>query len=203
MGARLCHLWPSQGAPSPPPRAFGCACAIPGRTQRGSRCALRARLGCAPVPCQCGPWHSQGAPSRPGVRLRYPRAHPRGQDVRLGGAPVRPCRCEPWHSQQPRRAFAPPGAPALSQGAPSEAPGAPWGRACAMPVWALAQPRRAFASPGAPALSQGAPSGAPGAPWGLGARLCHPRAHLGGDFRPHKAHPGAVNPAQRAPCARL
>ena len=35
----------------------------------------------------------------------------------------------------------------------------------------------------------------------LGARLCHPRVRLGRDFRPHKAHPGAVNPAQRAPCA--
>jgi hypothetical protein len=69
------------------------------------------------VPCRCGPWHSQGAPSLPGVRLRYPRVHP----VELQA---------------------------------------------------------------------------------LGARLCHPRVHLGGDSRPHKAQ-GAPRGCELSPACTL
>jgi hypothetical protein len=58
---------------------------------------------------QCGPWPSQGAPSRkplrsgaPALSQGAPRAHPAELQVRLGGAPL-PCRaagrCGPRPSQ--------------------------------------------------------------------------------------------------------
>ena len=121
-------------------------------------CALGVRL-CAHAGVSPGTANSQGAPSLPRVRLRYPRAHPAKLQVHLGGAPV-PCRCGPWHSQ---------GAPSLPRVRlryPRVHPvelqarlgGAPWGRTLGARLG------------GAPVPSQGAPwrglSAAQGAPRG-------------------------------------
>jgi hypothetical protein len=97
LGARLCHASVGPGTAKARLRVLGCACAIPGRTPEGQMCALGVRL-CAHAGVSPDTANSQGAPSLPRVRLRYPRAHPAKLQVHLGGAPV-PCRCGPWHSQ--------------------------------------------------------------------------------------------------------
>ena len=158
LGARLRHASVGPGTAKARLRVLGCACAIPGRTPEGQMCALGVRL-CAHAGVSPDTANSQGAPSLPRVRLRYPRAHPAKLQVHLGGAPV-PCRCGPWHSQ---------GAPSLPRVRlryPRVHPvelqarlgGAPWGRTLGARLG------------GAPVPSQGAPwrglSAAQGAPRG-------------------------------------
>jgi hypothetical protein len=112
--------------------------------------------------------------------------------------------CESWPSQgAPSRKPLRSGAPALSQGWPRAHPAELQVRLGDAPLPCRCGPRP---SQGAPLHFSGCACNIPGRTQrssrrALGARLCHPRARLVGDLRPHKAHPGAVNPAQRAPCA--